>query len=335
MEPIDVEEQFHKQYRKETKTDRKKAQNQDRSKYKKSNLKETVLGKRTGKIARVIALSPIQAMCDGKLIECSLKGIFKKERTRKKNLLAVGDIVHLDETQIAFIEERYSLLSRADNLHRRKEQLIAVNVDQVFITVSAHEPTFKPALIDRYLIMAKSGNMTPIIVVNKCDLIQDPILIDECEATYTELGIPFIRVSAKENRLDQLLELMKGKTSVFSGQSGVGKTSLINALTGLSLATAKVVERTQKGSHTTTSASLIPLEGEAFVVDTPGIKSFGLWNITELEPFFPDIAKYSPSCKFRGCTHTHEPDCAVQEALDKGYLSLLRYDSFCTLQADL
>ena len=269
------------------------------------------------------------------LITTSLKGSLKKELTLDKTLVAVGDFVWIDDRgQIAAIEPRYSALSRADNLHHRKQQILAANIDQVIICASVENPSLKPSLIDRYIIATERGGMHPIIVINKIDLPHDTSLVHELQTIYQAIDIPCLLVSALHNTgIDALAALLQGKASVFSGQSGVGKTSLINDLTGLSRRTGDIVRKTHKGAHTTTHAELLVLGDATFCIDTPGIKSFALWDITpqELSAYFSDIQTFAPNCRYKPCSHTHEPDCAVKKALEDGNLSPLRYDSYVSI----
>ena len=191
--------------------------------------------------------------------------------------------------------------------------------------------------------------MEPIIVVNKIDFLKsppaeiDPIFLEEEQALYDEflkiyrsLKINVIPVSIVTGEgIDALKKAMHGKTSVFSGQSGVGKSSLINIVTGSNLATGSVVQRTRKGSHTTTTTHLIPLEEGGFCIDTPGIKSFGLWDLQadDIAAYFSEIQALSPKCKFPDCSHLNEPDCAVKKAVEKKKISPLRFASYCALMS--
>jgi ribosome biogenesis GTPase len=250
------------------------------------------------------------------------------------------------EGLIAHVEPRKSILSRADNLSRRKEQLIAANIDQVLITVSVVEPQIKPSLIDRYIIAAHKGNMDPIVIVNKIDLLEteksenqvlvetERILFEELCTAYASVQIPVIAVSTLTgDGLDDLRAIMKDKASVFSGQSGVGKSSLINAITGLNLETRDIVEKTRKGAHTTTTAKLLPLEFGGWCIDTPGIKSFGVWDLKkdEIEAYFSEIHAHGRGCRYPDCSHLHESGCAVRLALEKEQISPMRYESYVAL----
>ena len=357
----DVEDHFFGDDRKLFKQDRKIASAKDRSKYKKTDRnklqpKQIDLTDKNILKGRVLSILP-----EGIVVEheheqfiCSLKGLLKKERGQHKNLVTVGDIVNFSKVDskegiIVHVDPRRSVLSRADNLHRRKEQLIAANIDQVIITVSLVEPPLKTAIVDRYIIAAQKGNMAPIIAVNKLDLLSNPsydtvlvesqreIYEDMCEI-YPSLGILVIGLSAFDKEgIERLKEVMKDKTSAFSGQSGVGKTSLINATTGLNLSVGPIVEKTKKGAHTTSTANLIPLPNGGWCIDTPGIKSFGVWDLDreEIEHYFSEIFETGHQCHFPDCTHTHEVNCAVHKAVEEGKISLLRFESYLALIASL
>lgn len=274
---------------------------------------------------------------------CSLRGTLKQHVTEAKNLATVGDFVLFQQTSeeegsIASIEPRQSILSRQDHLRRKKRQLIAANIDQVLITTSVVHPPLKPALIDRYIIATLKEGMEPILVVNKIDLLpeseEEKNHLGELVRIYRTLNIPVYLVSAQTGEgIEALEKQMEGKASVFSGQSGVGKSALINQVTGLSLAVGEVVEKTRKGAHTTTSARLVPLPFGGWCIDTPGIRSFGIWDLKleDLKNYFPEIAELSTACKFPNCTHTHEPECAIKYALDEETLSHLRFSSYLKL----
>lgn len=359
-----VEEEYMGQGRKEGKMKRKMAIAKDRSKYKKTDQekylksvekdKEAKLGKQDWLEGRVLSINPQGIIVDwqGEKISCVLKGLLKKEKTHAKNLVAVGDFVLFEkmaegEGIIAHVKPRNTILSRADNLSRRKEQLIAVNIDQVIITASVVHPPLKSSIIDRYIIAARKGGMKPLIVINKIDLLEDeenydPIFLakerliyKEAVQAYAAARVPLISLSTVQGAgMEELKKAMHDKSSVFSGQSGVGKSSLINAITGLRLRVGEVIEKTKKGAHTTTTTQLIPLEFGGWCVDTPGIKSFGVWNLDreEVEGYFPEIHDLGLACKFSDCTHTHEEQCAVLKALEEERLSLLRYESYQALR---
>lgn len=362
-----TEEEYMGDDRKEAKKERKMAGAKDRSKYKKTDRKkylESIEKDQEAKLSklplvegRVLSIIPqgIMVETEGKIFTCILKGLLKKEKTQAKNLVTVGDFVLFEKLSdnegiIAQVKPRKSFLSRADNLSRRKEQLIAANIDQVLITASIIDPLLKPPLIDRYIIATRKGNMEPLIILNKIDLLQnakgyDPIVVEQEKELYHEFlkayeqaGIPVIAVSTITGEgLDHLRRAMQGKASVFSGQSGTGKSSLINAVTGLDLRVGETVERTKKGSHTTTTTQLIPLEFGGWCVDTPGIKSFGVWDLQreDIDNYFQEIREYASGCKFQNCTHSHEDKCAVIQAFEDGKISPMRYMSYQVLMQTL
>lgn len=343
------EEDYFPKDRKAGRAERKRLSAKDRSKYKKTDQKqrkrqaeELRQGLEGLERGRVLSISPegIEVDISEGTLLCSLRGLLKKERSTAKNLVTVGDFVLYEqispeEGAIAHVEPRKSVLSRADNLSRKKEQLIAANIDQVLITVSVVIPPLKPTLIDRYIIAARKGGMEPVIVVNKIDLLPDhpeeKELYDTMLAAYQGLNVPIISVSATTGEgLDLLKEAMQDKASVFSGQSGVGKSSLINATTGLNLLIGDVVEKTRKGAHTTTQARLLRLTFGGWCIDTPGIKSFGLWDLhpSEIEQYYSEINSWGEGCKYPNCSHLQEPGCVVIKAVEDGEISPLRYASY-------
>ena len=344
MKHFDYEEDFHARDRKQFRKERRMAQKQDRSKFKKTDLAGEIKPEIPIdhlKRGRVISISGIGALVDFESNQslCSLMGLMKKEMSQAKNLIAVGDWVRVNEEGgIVYVEERTSILSRKD-ISGRKEQLIAVNVDQVIIIASVVTPPLKPALVDRYLIAAEKGNLHPIVVIGKIDLLEkgseeEKNRYQEFLKAYERLGIPILSLSSHtKTGVDSLRALLQNKTSVFSGQSGVGKSSLLNACFGWSLKVGDLTIKTEKGSHTTSSATLIPLPGGGYCVDTPGIRSFGLWDLTKADVIshFSDIAVFAKKCKYPDCLHQKEPKCAVHRALEKGTLSKLRYESYTNL----
>lgn len=340
----DYDQIYNKEYKRDLKKERKQKQKSDRSFNKLTNLNKKqskLFNIKKEDLWRVLSISSstVSLNKDNEFIEASIKGSLKKELTQKKNLLCIGDLVHINEQNlIDHIAPRFSSLSRKDSLHQRKEHTIAANIDQVIITASLKEPSLKPSLLDRYIIAANIGNLTPILVINKVDLAtskEDKQLIKELKNIYNSLSIPIFFVSATEKKgFSPLIKALREKTSVFSGQSGVGKSSILNLILGTNLKTAAVVENTSKGSHTTTRASLIPLEKGGFCIDTPGIKSFAIHNLplSDIANYFLDLKKYSLHCKFSGCTHTHEQVCGVKQAVEKGKISPFRYASYLSIR---
>ncbi len=366
IDPFEYEEAYFKKKPISTKELQKKAKNNDRSKYKKSNLDQAQ--KREGltapintkqtTIGRVVTLSRegYQVVTDDKKrVLCSLKGSLKKDKTLNKNLVVVGDRVRfspIDDSYgvIVATEPRSSELVRLDNLKRRQKQLIAANIDQVFITVCLFAPCLKPFLIDRYILAAIKSGIEPIIVVNKMDYLENrPDFISDkqfkqdkdhlesliaMKKTYP-FKIFFVSCETGEN-IDLIKKEMVGKTSVFAGQSGTGKSSLLNILLSKNLKTGRVKEKTCKGSHTTSISSLIDLGSDSYCIDTPGIKSFGIWNLCkeDLPLAFPEFKPFSDQCKFRQCAHKTETGCAVKKGVEEGLLPKVRYLSYIQLAAE-
>lgn len=348
------EDELQRHEKRESRAERKFLRSKDRSQYKKSDIdqqrkQEVPLEYKTGTLrGRIISVTgeTINVVDENNLpVTCVLKGSFKQDLQRLKNPVVVGDFVRFIPSDtgdgfIVDIEPRKTFLSRADNLSQKKEHLIAANIDQVLITVSILQPSLKIPIIDRYIIAAKKGGMEPIVIVNKIDLLEneeaeyEKILFEEATKAYAIAGVTFLGVSASTDQgIKELQKLMQEKVSVFSGQSGVGKTSLINTLTGSTFATREGVERTGKGAHTTTKAQLLPLKKGGWVIDTPGIRSFGLWNLQkeDIASYFKEFQNEAAKCKFANCTHTHEQECAVIAAVEDGVIHSLRYDSYCAL----
>ncbi len=335
------EEDFHSQNRKQFRKQRRHLTETDRSQFKKTDALKPISGAPFDALprGRVVSISGegFWVELEGAAFLCSLKGALKKESVLVKNLVTVGDFVRLEENCIAHIEARSSTLARTE-IRGQKEQLIAANVDQVLIVVSLVQPPLKPALIDRYLIAARKGRNAAIIVVNKFDLLKassdEEERYREFIAAYEPLGVPLLTVSTRTGTgIDSLRALMQGKTSVLAGQSGVGKSSLLNATFGLVLKTGELAKETSKGTHTTTSASLLALPGGGYCVDTPGIRSFGVWQLKrdDVMEQFHDLEKRGGGCRFQNCAHTQEPGCGVLRALKEGEVPLLRYESYLAL----
>lgn len=351
-----IEEDFLGDRKKEFKKERKMASHSDRSSSKKTDrdqkkqqLQDAIASDSEGILGMISSIQSqgIIVQAEGKSWVCELRGILKKQKWDSKNFVTVGDRVLFEPIQdnygtIYHVEPRKSILSRADNLSRRKEQLIAANIDQVLITVSVVSPELKPALVDRYIIAARKGNMTPVIIVNKVDLLKENTPeMEQYNAfmdAYHRLGLEIIPVSTVNDLgIDRLKEIMKDKSSVFSGQSGVGKSSLINKITGSDLRIGETVVKTNKGAHTTTNPTLLPLEQGGWCIDTPGIKSFGIWDLdpNEMESYFSDIHEIGLDCRYPNCIHVNEPDCAVQKALESGKLSPIRFESYLALLSSI
>jgi ribosome biogenesis GTPase len=231
---------------------------------------------------------------------------------------------------------RTSVLSRPDPHHRRRQNLLAANVDRVVVVASAAEPPFAPGLVDRVLTAAEWCRIEAAVVVNKRDLAaEEP---PEAEA-YRAIGYLVLSASARTGEgVDAVRDVLRGRTSVVTGHSGVGKTSLLNAVEpGLGLRVGEVNPVTRRGTHTTTAATLWDLSGGGSVIDTPGIREFGLFNVPrrELTWLFRDLAKVAPSCRFKDCLHRGEPGCAVPAAVETGAVAPFRLDSYHRLLGEM
>jgi len=236
---------------------------------------------------------------------------------------------------------RHSVLARPDPHRKQVQRLIAANVDVVVHVVSVKAPPLRPRLIDRYLIAILRGRAQPAICLNKIDLLDDAerAAVMQLVAPYRDLGVPLVACSTKTGEgIDALRELLEGKTSTLVGHSGVGKSSLLNALDErLQLAVRDVHGKRGTGQHTTTASTLHDLGGGTLIIDTPGIREFGLWDLDRdsLRGYFPEFEEAAELCRFNDCTHVHEPGCEVKERVAAGALSPARYDTYLRLYEDL
>ncbi len=284
----------------------------------------------------------------GEPMQARIRGKMRLDEKRATNPVAVGDRVRLgrEADGTATIEEvlprRNALSRRAAGRKAGIEQIIAANLDQAWVVQSAAMPRLNPGLVDRFLVTCARDEIPAGIALNKIDLLDDEdsgaslVEIEWFVDLYTSLGYPVVPVSTlEEGGADPLLGVLAGQTSLFTGASGVGKTSLLNAVApGMNLRVGEVSDRTLKGKHTTTFATMYPLPSAAgFVIDTPGIREFG---VTSLEPhdlghYFPEFEPLLPECRFAPCTHDHEPGCAVKEAVNEEILALSRYQSYLSM----
>jgi ribosome biogenesis GTPase len=275
---------------------------------------------------------------------CSLRKSLRIEHSGYSNMVAVGDHVvvsHNGHKQgiIDAILPRRSALARPDPINEFKQQVIVANVDQLLIVAAWRNPAFWPELVDRYLIAALRNNLAPIIAINKVDLVEEPWDLDGVAQAYRLAGCRIILTSATTGRgLDELRDALAGRTTALAGLSGVGKSSLLSAVEpGLNLRVGEVNDRKQEGRHTTTQSSLHPLAAGGFVVDTPGIREFGLAGLTkaELTQFYPEFAEAAKGCEYANCTHTREPWCGVKSAMRAGRLSRMRLENYWKIRTDL
>lgn len=252
---------------------------------------------------------------------------------REESLLAPGDEVYVeregDEYVVRGIAPRRTRLCRLAGPHERiRIRVLAANVDLLAVVASTTHPPFRPGLVDRFLIAAAAGGVTPVLVVNKTDLMPVP---PEAETLYRSIGVPVYGTSCKTGEgIDALREHLRGQTCVLAGHSGTGKSSLLNALDPNLQVITQEVTPDGRGRHTTTMARLYLLRDGIRIIDTPGVRTLGLWNITpeELMFYFAEIAQQASACRFRNCTHTHEPDCAVKQAVQDGVIPAQRYGSY-------
>jgi ribosome biogenesis GTPase len=294
---------------------------------------------RLGRVLRVQGLlSIVRDEENSSIYECAIRRILKTLATDKRHVVAAGDIVWFRpegkrDGIIERVELRHGVVSRTS---RGRQHVLVANVDQLVIVMSAAEPRLKPNLIDRMLVTAEKGGIRPIICINKIDLIE-PADLMPISGVYAQLGYDVTLVSAKQSiGIDRLREWLAGAASVVSGQSGVGKSSLLNSIEpNLALRVQTVSEETQKGRHTTTTAVLISLSFGGYVVDTPGIRQFQLWDVIpeEVDGFFRELRPYVSRCRFPDCTHTHEDDCAVKDAVADGWIDARRYESYVQIRS--
>tara|TARA_R110002095_G_scaffold185024_2_gene162182 strand:+ start:745 stop:1899 length:1155 start_codon:yes stop_codon:yes gene_type:complete len=292
-----------------------------------------------GRVIRSQGLNSVVQVEDGRRLDCTVRRLVRTMARDDRNAVVAGDHVLVrpegDENQavIERVEPRHSYLSRGSN---RREHILVSNIDQAVIVVSAADPPLKPSLIDRFLISSEKGNIHSIICINKIDLV-DPIEFQPLIGVYAQMGYDIVLTSVLDGTgIGRLRSLLKGKQSVFSGQSGVGKSSLLNQIDSrLLLETAEISQETRKGRHTTRSAVLLEISSGGWVVDTPGIRQLELWDVAseEVEGYFREFHACVPQCRFPDCSHTHEADCGVKRAVDNEFISRQRYQSYLKIIA--
>ncbi len=284
------------------------------------------------------------ALGDGRQLLCEVRRSLKASDTGFTNIVAVGDQVQVSHNgaargMVEAVLPRRSALARPDPFYSHLRQVIVANVDQLLVVASWRDPAFWPELVDRYLIGAARNGLTPVICVNKVDLAEDPAEPQTVLRAYCDAGYTVLLSSAQSGLgVEGLRRLLQGQTTALAGLSGVGKSSLLSAIEpGLHLRVGEVSERKHEGRHTTTQVSLHPLAAGGFVVDTPGIREFGLSGLRkrDLAGFYPELAALKGRCQFEDCSHTREPGCAVKLAVREGRLAAMRYDSYRKILADL
>ena len=298
-----------------------------------------------GRVISATGLHSIVQAEDGTRYECTTRRVLRTMIRESRNAVVAGDRVLFNslgqdvekDKQLGVIERvdpRSSTLSRVS---RGREHVIVANVDQVLIVASAADPPLKPNLIDRFLISAEKGGLRSILCINKCDLVGLTAL-QPIAGLYGRLGYEVVLTSVAESiGFSRLRTLLQGEQTVLAGQSGVGKSSLLNALLpGLDLRVAEVAGSSRKGRHTTRSARLLPLDFGGWVVDTPGLRQFALWDVipAEVEGFFVEFRPFVTRCRFPDCSHTHEQCCGVKLAVYSGLIASARYESYLRIFAD-
>jgi ribosome biogenesis GTPase len=275
---------------------------------------------------------------------CTLRKSLREAHSGYSNMLAVGDQVVISHNghKQGIVDEilpRRSALARPDPINSYKQQVIVANVDQLLIVAAWRNPAFWPELVDRYLIAALRHNLAPIIAINKVDLAEDQWDLNGVAQAYRLAGCQVILTSAVQGLgLEELRSVLMGRTTALAGLSGVGKSSLLRAIEpGLNLKVGEISERRHDGRHTTTQVSLHTLQAGGFVVDTPGIREFGLAGLkkADLARFYPEFAEATARCEYANCTHTREPWCAVKSAMRAGRLSRMRLESYWKILEDL
>lgn len=289
---------------------------------------------------------------DGRTQTCKIKGNFRLKGLRTTNPVAVGDHVVISEGDaqgstpyITAIEPRRNYIIRRSSNLSKQAHILAANLDQVCLVVTLSHPTTSTTFIDRFLATAEAYRVPATIVINKIDLLEedeeDMAYLEAVAHLYRSIGYAVLPISAKTGQgMEELRSHLEGKTTLVSGNSGVGKSTLINDLIpGIDLATAPISTTHDTGTHTTTFSQMFPLpdmEAGSFIIDTPGVKAFGTLEFErpEVSHFFPEIFRMSAECRFPNCTHTHEPGCAVKKAVEDHLISESRYASYLSILDD-
>jgi len=293
----------------------------------------------SGRVISSAGLYSVVQVDDGTRYRCTVRRVLRTMFRESRNAVVAGDRVlfqpsNEDQGVIERVDPRRGTISRCT---QRREHVIVANVDRVLVVTSADDPPLKTNLIDRFLVSAETGQVRPIVCINKIDLV-NPASLQPIAGLYGRLGCDVVLTSVLQSRgLVRLRHLLTGHETVLAGQSGVGKSSLLNAIQpGLALKTGSVSTGSGKGRHTTRRAELLPLRFGGWVVDTPGIRQFALWDVIceDVEGFFIEFRPFVALCRFPDCSHTHESDCAVKQAVHDNLIASTRYESYLRLVSD-
>lgn len=288
---------------------------------------------------------------EGETIDCKIKGNFRLKGIRSTNPVAVGDFVTILPNQegtafITAIDDRRNYIIRKSQNLSKQSHIIAANVDQACLVVTIAHPETSTTFIDRFLASAEAYRVPVILIFNKTDILDEDErrYLDMMMQLYRTVGYECVALSAETgDGVDALMPMLEGKTTLFSGNSGVGKSTLLNRLVpGLNLRTSEISDAHDTGTHTTTFSEMIPLpvktesSARSWLIDTPGIRGFGTFDMEpeEICSYFKEIFKFSANCRFGNCTHTHEPGCAVLKAVEEHYIALSRYNSYISMLND-
>ena len=297
----------------------------------------------TGKVIRTTGSHYTVRTDNNELFECRIKGKFRISNIKSTNPIAVGDIVDFIpptetiEGVIANIHERKNTLVRRSTNLSQRSQIIASNIDQAFLIVTIAYPRTSTGFIDRFLVTTEAHQIPTIIVFNKIDIYNQEAqeFANQIMAIYENVGYKCVEVSAlRGDNVDLLREMMKDRTTLLSGHSGVGKSALVNAIDhNLNLRTGKLSNAHLKGMHTTTFAEMFPLDFGGDIIDTPGIKEFGMFDFQKEEVglYYPEMKARLKDCQYYNCTHEHEPKCAIKAAVEKGEISIDRYTNYLNI----